>query len=38
MDNLGRDVVSLEEVGQAQEPHGQEVDPGEFTDWPVIVL
>jgi hypothetical protein len=35
--DLGRNAMTLEKVGQPEEPHGQEVDPDEMTDRPVII-
>jgi hypothetical protein len=29
--------MALKKIGQSQEPHGQEVDPDEMTDRPVII-
>jgi hypothetical protein len=35
--DLGGNAMTLEKVGQPEEPHGQEVDPDEMTDRPVII-
>jgi hypothetical protein len=35
--NLGGDLMTLEEIGQSEEPHGQEIDPDEMIDRPVII-
>jgi hypothetical protein len=35
--NLSGKTMALEKVGQSEEPHGQEVDPDEMTDRPVII-
>jgi hypothetical protein len=37
VDDLGGNTMTLEKVGQSEEPHGQEVDPDEMTDRPVII-
>jgi hypothetical protein len=37
VDDLGGNAIALEKVGQSEEPHGQEVDPDEMTDRPVII-
>jgi hypothetical protein len=36
--DLGGNAMTLEKVGQSKEPHGQEVDPDEMTDRPVIII
>jgi len=38
MHNLGGDVVTLEEVSQSEESHGQEVDPNKIIDRPVVIV
>jgi hypothetical protein len=30
-------MITLEEIGQSKKPHGQEVDPDEMIDWPVVI-
>jgi len=35
--DLGRNVMTLEKIGQSEEPHGKEVDPDEVTDRPVVI-
>jgi hypothetical protein len=38
MHNLGGDVVTLEEVSQSEESHGQKVDPNKIIDRPVVII
>jgi hypothetical protein len=38
MHNLGGNVIALEKVSQSEESHGQEVDPDEFAQGPIIVF
>jgi hypothetical protein len=35
--DLGGNAMLLEKVGQSKKPHGQEVDPDEMIDRPVII-
>jgi hypothetical protein len=35
--NLSGNVMTLEKVGQSEEPHGQEIDPDETIDRPVVI-
>jgi hypothetical protein len=37
VDDLGGNTITLEEIGQSKEPHGQEVDPDEMIDRPVVI-
>jgi hypothetical protein len=37
VDDLSGNAMALEKVGQSQKPHGQEVDPDEMMDRPVII-
>jgi hypothetical protein len=37
VDDLGGNAMALKEVGQSEEPHGQEVDPDEMMDRPVVI-
>jgi hypothetical protein len=38
MHNLGGDVVTLEEVSQSEESHGQKVDPNKIINRPVVIV
>jgi hypothetical protein len=35
--DLGGNAMALKEVGQSEEPHGEEVDPDEMMDRPVVI-
>jgi hypothetical protein len=35
--NLSGNVMTLEKVRQSEEPHGQEIDPDEMIDRPVVI-
>jgi hypothetical protein len=35
--DLSRNAMVLKNVGQPEEPHGEEVDPGEMIDRPVVI-
>jgi len=35
--DLSGDVMTLEKVGQPEEPHGQEIDPDEIIDRSVVI-
>jgi hypothetical protein len=37
VDDLSGNALTLEKVRQSEEPHGQEIDPDEMTDRPVII-
>jgi hypothetical protein len=37
VDDLGGNTMTVETIGQSEEPHGQEVNPDEMTDRPVII-
>jgi hypothetical protein len=34
---LSRNMMTMEKVGQSEEPHGQEIDPQETIDRPVVI-
>jgi len=38
VNHFGGDLVPMEKIRQGQEPHGEEVNPDERTDGPVIVV
>jgi hypothetical protein len=35
--NLSGNAMTLEKIGQSEEPHGKEVDPDEMMDRPVVI-
>ena len=37
MHDLSGDAAALEKVGQSEESHGQEIDPDEMIDRPVVI-
>jgi hypothetical protein len=37
MYDLSGNAMALKKIGQPEEPHGKEVDPGEMIDRPVVI-
>jgi hypothetical protein len=37
MDNLSRDPMALEQIGQSKETHGQKIDPDELINGSIVI-
>jgi hypothetical protein len=37
VDDLDGNMMTLEKIGQSKKPHGEEVDPDEMIDRPVVI-